>query len=87
MAGMSAIKSWTVSDDLWAKVEPLIPKRKRRKGRRYLRVPPHRDHADHSIVVSKIMIVVTRIMIVVTRIAHHGHGVRYPPDRGMAAGS
>jgi hypothetical protein len=38
-------------------------------------------------VVSKIMIVVTRIMIVVTRIAHHGHGVRYPPDRGMAAGS
>jgi len=52
-----------------------------------LRAPPHRDHADHSIVVSKIMIVVTRIMIVVTRIAHHGHGVRYPPDRGMAAGS
>jgi hypothetical protein len=45
-----------------------------------LRVPPHRDHADQSIVVSK-------IMIVVTRIAHRGHGVRYPSDRGMAAGS
>jgi len=36
---MSAIKAWTVSDDLWAKVEPLIPKRKRRKGRKYLRRP------------------------------------------------
>jgi len=39
MGGMSAIKSWTVSDALWAKVEPLIPTRKRKKGRRYLRRP------------------------------------------------
>jgi transposase len=39
MGGMSAIKSWTASDELWAKVEPLIPTRKRRKGRRYLRRP------------------------------------------------
>ncbi len=36
---MSASKAWTVSDALWAKVEPLIPKRKRKKGRRYLRRP------------------------------------------------
>jgi len=34
---MSSIKSWTVSDELWAKVEPLIPKRKREKGRLYQR--------------------------------------------------
>jgi len=39
MSGMSAIKSWTVSDELWAKVEPLIPTRKRKQGRRYLRRP------------------------------------------------
>ncbi len=36
---MGAIKAWTISDELWAKVEPLIPKRKREKGRRYLRRP------------------------------------------------
>jgi transposase len=36
---MSAIKSWTVSDDLWTQVERLIPPRKRKKGRRYLRRP------------------------------------------------
>lgn len=36
---MSAIKSWTVSDELWAKVEPLIPKAKRPKGRKYRRRP------------------------------------------------
>ncbi len=39
MDAMSAIKSWTVSDDLWTKVERLIPTRKRKKGRRYLRRP------------------------------------------------
>ena len=36
---MSAIKSWTVSNEMWAKVEPLIPVRKREKGRRYRRKP------------------------------------------------
>jgi len=36
---MSAIKSWTVSDELWAKVEPLIPKAKRPKARKYRRRP------------------------------------------------
>ena len=39
MGGMSATKAWTVSDELWVKVEPLIPTRKRKKGRRYLRRP------------------------------------------------
>ena len=36
---MSAIKSWTVSEAMWAKVEPLIPERKREKGRKYRRKP------------------------------------------------
>jgi len=36
---MSAVRSWTVSDEMWAKVEPLIPKRKREKGRKYRRKP------------------------------------------------
>jgi transposase len=36
---MSAIKSWTVSDELWKQVAPLIPKRKRERGRKYLRRP------------------------------------------------
>ena len=36
---MSAIKSWTVSEAMWAKVEPLIPARKREKGRKYRRKP------------------------------------------------
>jgi len=36
---MAAIRSWTVSDELWAKVEPLIPKWKRPRGRRYRRRP------------------------------------------------
>jgi transposase len=36
---MSAHRSWTVSDALWAKVAPLIPKRKREKGHRYRRKP------------------------------------------------
>lgn len=37
--GMSAIKSWTVSDEMWVKVEPLIPGRKREKRRKYKRKP------------------------------------------------
>jgi transposase len=36
---MAQIKSWTVSDELWAKVEPLVPVRQRRRGRRYRRKP------------------------------------------------
>ena len=36
---MSAIRCWEVSDELWAKVEPLIPKRRRPKGRKYKRRP------------------------------------------------
>lgn len=37
---MRARQSWTVSDDLWAKVAPLIPKRQRRLPRkRYRRKP------------------------------------------------
>jgi transposase len=36
---MSAIKSWTVSDELWSRVEPLIPTWKRKKKRKYLRRP------------------------------------------------
>ena len=34
---MAQIKSWTVSDDLWDKVEPLIPVRHREAGRKYQR--------------------------------------------------
>ena len=33
------MKSWTVSDTLWEKVEPLIPKRRRSKGKKYKRKP------------------------------------------------
>ncbi len=36
---MSAIRSWTVSDELWAEVAPVIPKPKREKKRRYRRKP------------------------------------------------
>ena len=36
---MSAIRSWTVSDELWAEVEPVIPKPKREGRRRYRRKP------------------------------------------------
>lgn len=36
---MKAIKSWTVSEDMWTKVEPLIPARKRVKRRKYRRKP------------------------------------------------
>ncbi len=31
---MAQIKSWTVSDKLWAKVEPLVPVKQRQPGRR-----------------------------------------------------
>jgi transposase len=34
---MRQIKSWEVSDEFWDKVEPLIPERKREKGRKYRR--------------------------------------------------
>ena len=36
---MSTLKSWTVSDALWARVAALIPKRKRDKTRKYRRRP------------------------------------------------
>ena len=36
---MSAIKSWTVSNELWNRVESLIPRRKRVKKRKFLRRP------------------------------------------------
>src|SRR5208283_917624 len=36
---MAQIKSWTVSDALWAKAAPLIPAVKRMEGRRYQRKP------------------------------------------------
>ena len=34
---MAQIKSWTLSDDLWNKVEPLVPIRKRDESRKYAR--------------------------------------------------
>jgi len=36
---MSAKKSWTVSNELWEKVKPLIPERRRETGRQYKRRP------------------------------------------------
>lgn len=36
---MAQIKSWTVSDELWSRVEPLVPVRKRQRGRKYERRP------------------------------------------------
>ena len=36
---MPQIKSWEVSDELWVKVEPLIPLPQRPKGRKYKRKP------------------------------------------------
>ena len=36
---MAQIKSWTVSDSLWTKVEPLIPHKQREKSREYQRKP------------------------------------------------
>jgi len=37
--GMKALKSWTVSDELWEKVAPLVPKQERKKGLKYRRRP------------------------------------------------
>jgi transposase len=36
---MGQVKTWEVSDELWEKVAPLIPKPKRAKGRKYKRRP------------------------------------------------
>jgi transposase len=36
---MGQIKSWTVSDALWSKIEPLLPLRKRQGERKYRRRP------------------------------------------------
>jgi len=36
---MAQIKSWTVSDALWSKIAPLVPKPRRERGRRYQRQP------------------------------------------------
>src|SRR6202041_3966342 len=36
---MPQIKSWEVSDEFWAKVEPLIPMRRRSRTRKYRRRP------------------------------------------------
>lgn len=36
---MAQIKSWEVSDELWAKIAPLVPIRIRPEGRAYLRKP------------------------------------------------
>jgi transposase len=36
---MSAIKSWTVSDELWERAGPLIPTHERRKRKKYRRRP------------------------------------------------
>jgi transposase len=36
---MGQIKSWEVSEEFWAKVEPLIPARQRERGRAYRRRP------------------------------------------------
>lgn len=36
---MAQIKSWTVSDELWNKLEPLVPVTQREEGRRYRRKP------------------------------------------------
>ena len=36
---MAQIKSWTVSDVLWSKIEPLIPARTRPEDRKYQRKP------------------------------------------------
>ena len=34
---MKAMRSWEISDELWERVAPLIPRRKREKGRKYRR--------------------------------------------------
>jgi len=39
IVAMAQIKSWTVSDELWAKAEPLIPRKQREQERKYQRKP------------------------------------------------
>ena len=34
---MAKTRSWEVSDELWKQVEPLIPKRRRERGRKFIR--------------------------------------------------
>ena len=36
---MAQLKAWTVSDELWAKAEPLVPVGRRRQDRAYRRKP------------------------------------------------
>jgi transposase len=36
---MGQIKSWEISDELWDKVKPLVPRRQRAKNRSYQRKP------------------------------------------------
>src|SRR4030042_2582313 len=36
---MGQVKTWEVSEELWKKVSPVIPTRKRERGRRYKRRP------------------------------------------------
>lgn len=36
---MKKVRSWEVSDEFWARVEPLLPKREREAGREYKRKP------------------------------------------------
>jgi transposase len=36
---MAQIKSWTVSDTLWSKIEPMVPARQRREDLMYRRKP------------------------------------------------
>ena len=38
-SNMAQIKSWTVSDQLWSKIEPLVPARVRQPDRKYQRKP------------------------------------------------
>ena len=37
--GNKRVDSWTVTDQFWQRVEPLIPKRQRPTGKRYQRKP------------------------------------------------
>ena len=39
MATRKRVDSWVVTDDFWARVEPLIPVRERSVSRQYLRKP------------------------------------------------
>ncbi len=55
---MKTYKAWTVSDEFWQRVEPLIPKPKRTKKRRYRRRPGGgRKRMDPRVVFSAIVYV------------------------------